>query len=282
MVVARKALSEDFEIIYPLFLGLNNPYLSKEDWKRLFSSPWEDGEGYVGYVLMDNVDAVGFLGLIFSRRTIRKEEHKFCNITSWVVKPEYRSENHYLLMPLVRLIDYTFTNFTPSIEVAKILKLLRFEELNSKLRVFAPSPGIKSFAGGFGLISDSSVLKKELDPQNLAIYREHVQFVDGHFLLKTDHGNCYLILHKAFRKRLPFLFVHYISAPEVFLQFVEPVIFRLCLKMKACGLILDDKYLNGYTSYFSMTLPHVRLFRSKMLQSVDIDTLYSECPLLNL
>ena len=38
MVTIKKAEAKDFEKIYPLLTTINNSPLTKEDWKKLFSS----------------------------------------------------------------------------------------------------------------------------------------------------------------------------------------------------------------------------------------------------
>ena len=79
MAIVRKAVLQDFQKAYPLFVKFNNPRLSKNDWQQLFVDHWRSNEGYFGYVLEDKERIVGFLGLMFSRRVINVKEEKFCN-----------------------------------------------------------------------------------------------------------------------------------------------------------------------------------------------------------
>ena len=82
MAIVRKAVAQDFEKTYPLFVKLNNPHLSKDDWRQLFIDHWHTNKGYFGYVLEDGEHVVGFLGLIFGHRTLNAQKEKFCNITT--------------------------------------------------------------------------------------------------------------------------------------------------------------------------------------------------------
>ena len=48
MASVRKAVSDDFEGVYPLLLKFNNRRITKKDWQKLFIDNWKVGEGYVG------------------------------------------------------------------------------------------------------------------------------------------------------------------------------------------------------------------------------------------
>ena len=65
--------------------------LSKEDWKRIFTVYWKSPEDFCGQIIVKDGEVKGFLGLIFSSRTIDGEMQKFCNLNSWIVDDDCRS-----------------------------------------------------------------------------------------------------------------------------------------------------------------------------------------------
>jgi hypothetical protein len=102
MVTIRKASGDDFERIYPLLLKFKNPYIRKNRWSQLFVDHWGENLGHFGYVMMDGDDAVGFLGLLCSRRNAGGRDHRFCNLTSWIVREPYRGRSLFLLLPALK------------------------------------------------------------------------------------------------------------------------------------------------------------------------------------
>ena len=88
-----------FPQIYPLLQQID-PRLSKAEWYSLFTQPWHQPEDYCGYGLFDGSEMVGFLGLIFSQRTINAEVENFCNLTSWYIKEAYRGRAISMMLAL--------------------------------------------------------------------------------------------------------------------------------------------------------------------------------------
>ena len=101
----EKAVTGDFHQVCPLLQEFNNPKISKEQWKNLFSDYWNFQGSHCGYKLMDGSNIVGFVAYIFSRKRINGKWEKFCNLSSWIVKKEYRSSSIDLLYPLRDLSD---------------------------------------------------------------------------------------------------------------------------------------------------------------------------------
>ena len=119
-----------FEDVHALLLQFRNPRVTEDQWRSLFAPRWNQDEGYAGYALTDRGRVVGFLGYLFSSREIQGRPTRFCNLSSWIVEPEYRSDSLKLLMPALKLREHTVTNLTPRPSVAKILEKVGFHYLN--------------------------------------------------------------------------------------------------------------------------------------------------------
>ena len=284
MVTIRKVLKEDFEMVYPLFVQLNNLHANKNLWKRLFINHWNAQEDYLGYVLVERGRAVGFLGLMFSSMIINSEKYKFCNFTSWVVQEDYRNESIKLLLPVLRLRDYTLTSHTMSSDTYFIFKKLGFSDLEDSLVIIPPIPKPEGLSKKYQVTVNSEVIGLSLDKRNLQIYHDHSNLNAHHILAQTESGQCLIIATRPIKKNLPFAHLHYISNLNVFVECVGKIRLVVCLQLKAAAILVDKRCLRGerISQSLEYTLPQPRLYKSDCLNKDDITALYSELILLNL
>jgi len=285
MPTIRKVTSEDFENVYPLLLDFNNPNLRKDDWKRLFIPPWYVEENYCGYALFDNEKVVGFLGYIFSKRIIKGNEYKFCNLSSWILKEEYRGQGLSLFYPVLDLKDYTITDFSPNDSVFKMFnKRYKFKVLETGLVMSFPVPGIEMFQGKdkCNVFIDDQIVREDLDENDLRLYTDHIQLNCIHVLAKTAEGNCYLVAKRKRLRKLPYIEILYIGNLTVFIKFSEIIKVKICMKYKTVGILIEKRHLRGNKLRCSITrLPYFRkLYKSDFLENYLIDNMYSEKLLL--
>lgn len=280
MPTIRKAAAEDFEYVYPLFSGFQEPRPSRAEFRKLFMRRWGSDESYVGFILEDNNEPVGYLGTLFSRREINGRKEKFCNLCTWIVKEEYRSEGLPLLFQVLRMKDVTVTNFTGN-RVASILGKFEFKVLDKRLKILFPIP---TFSDGCELIFDYSRIPPLLDAHDQRVFEDHREFKYSFVLLKAKDDVSLICFKKVKRKRLPLLEVHYLSRREVFLKHIRHVLTSLCIRTSAVGLMLGEHFLAESSLPFSITIPQrqMRLFRSKTVTAEEMDTMYSELQILNL
>jgi hypothetical protein len=100
-------------------------------WTAAFSHPWMPHKPNNGFMLRADGRLVGTLGAIYSEQVVGEERRNFLNLTSLVVDEKYRARSMDLLAACLRQKDLCFTNFTPTPAVARMLRLLRFQELPS-------------------------------------------------------------------------------------------------------------------------------------------------------
>ncbi|MEZ0395200.1 MAG: GNAT family N-acetyltransferase [Anaerolineales bacterium] len=280
MTLIRPAEPEDFERLYPLFLGFNEPRPAKETFRRLFVRLWGNLDDPFGYLLEDEGRPVGFLGTLFSQREIEGREEKFCNLTTWIVAPEYRSEGLSLLSRVLNRTGVTFTNFT-GLKVAPILRRFGFQVLDERARILLPLP----FAGAGEISLDPERIAPCLDDHDRRILEDHRPFAFPHLLLRRGGEYAYLIVKPVRRKRLPLAEVHYLSHPAVFARLAPSLLARLCLRLGVLGLLVGEHYLAAQrVSLPGATIPQriPRLFRSNSVPRQAMDTLYSELQVLDL
>tara|TARA_B100000686_G_C16561157_1_gene847811 strand:+ start:86 stop:952 length:867 start_codon:yes stop_codon:yes gene_type:complete len=284
MTIVRKAIAKDFEKIYPLLKRFENPRLKKKDWKQLFIDHWKSNEGYFGYVLEDDKIIVGFLGLMFSRRVFSGKEIKFCNITSWVVDENFRSQSLLLFLPVRNLKGYTLTIHTPSKETYAVAQKFGFQDLGSHLLIIPPLPSVSNFFTFFEVEINGNNLSEILTGENLKAYKAHLPFKCFHIHVKTSMGECYVIGSRVNRKKLAFFQVHHLSDSRVFAKFSGRITLAICFKIIAIGVVLDERFLQENKVMLSAVfpLPYPRVYKSDFLGKNEIDSLYSELPVLNI
>ena len=280
MPTIRKATLDDFDYVYPLFSGFQEPRPSKEEFRQLFVQRWGSEESYVGFILEQNGETVGYLGTLFSLREIDGRMEKFCNLYTWIIKEEFRTEGLPLLFQVLKMKDVTVTNFTGN-RVASILIKFGFKPIDTMLRILLPLPTLRD---GCELIFDPARIASLLDAHDRRVFVDHREFKYPFVLLKAMDGISLLSFKKAKRKYLPVLELHYLSGRNIFLKHIRHVLPALCLQTRSLGLMVGDHFLPGASIPFSVTIPQrqLRLFRSTTVSIDEMDTMYSELQVLNI
>ena len=284
MVTVKKATVKDVDKLLPLLFELDSINQAHEEWERLFKLHWDDSQNYFGYVMYDGDTAVGFLGLLFSRRVVKDKINNFCNISSWIVKKEYRRQSLHLLLPILELDNYTITVLTCNAGTYFITKKLGFLDLELGQRVILPLPFLPKSNPSTNIIFDHAEIEKQLKGETLKIYHDHRNLNCFHILICGPKGICYLVGARTIKKNIPLAHIHYVSDHRVFSSHISAVSGRLCWKIKVIGLLVDERLLQGETIFPSIhfSLPNPRVYKSDTLKSKDIDLLYSEYQILNL
>ncbi len=278
-----------FDDIYPLLLDLDNTH-SREKWRSIFDYKWESDEGYVGYALVDDRKVVGFNGTLFSRRIIDGREVRFCNLTSWVVKEQYRSEAMRLVFPILNLRNYTLTNLTMNDKAWSITKRLGFKNLDTNTRLLFPAPELTGTAkeDSMVIVSDQTRITEILDPMNLRIFRDHLQYECGHLVIHDKYSYCYLLYtgkrYKKYNWEIPYGQIHYISNRSVFLKYLNKIKFHFLKNQKYLFLAVDERLIGNkpipYSKVYQLKIP--RMYKSEILTGDQVDNLYSELVVLGL
>ncbi|HEV7891467.1 MAG TPA: hypothetical protein VGP08_12560 [Pyrinomonadaceae bacterium] len=285
MFTIERATADDFGRVYPRLRQCFGETIPEQEWRKIFAPQWAGPEDFCGYMLLKDGQVKGYLGLIFSRRTLDGRPEKFCNLTSWCVSDDCRGQSLSMLLTALKLSDYTFTNFTASPTVAAVLSRLGFREFETHHRVVLPLPHLNFGARGCACVFEPEEIRARLGASDRAIFDDHRRLGCEHLLLSSGAGDCYVVLKKTWRKHLPFVKVHYLSRPEVFAACVERMAAKICLRLRVCGVMVDERYLRGRRLRRGISYPHQRraYFKtnSDSLDAIQIDTLYSELVVLH-
>lgn len=280
MVSLQKVDRSMYDKVSPLLLDLN----AQVNWRNVFECSWQ-AEDYCGYGLFDGEEIVGFLGLIFSRRAIADRVENFCNIHSWIVKPQYRDRSISLILPVLRLKDCTLTDLSPASRVIEILQSLGFKKLDSKLRVLLPVGGRnRSAIEKVKLTQEKSHIAERLSQQNFRLFQDHINYSNcNHLLIDNGKNYCYVIYTIVKQAFLSHCYIQYISNIQIFSQYSGAIRSEIMRHSRTPLVVVDSRLIAPFKLPFSYDLPFSfpKLYKSSSLKPDRIDNLYSELILLN-
>lgn len=284
IVRVEKVSIDDFEKVYPLLLDFNNTRITKSQWKNLFIDYWNFQPEYCGYKLVHGDEVVGFIAYIISRKIVNGKEENFCNISSWIVKMEYRSNSIDLLYPLLDMKDYTIISFTPTPGAYKVEKTLFKLKILDRFEVIIPALPVLSavWKKKIKVITHPMELSQYLLAHEKKIFQDHSKFDCKHLIITSNRGNLYLIFRKTFKRHMPFAKLYFVSNLELFLHYLDEIRFRVPLTLKTVGIVVDSRFLENKRISFSKnkTFYMPMLYRSDHLLPHEVDYLYSEFFLL--
>ena len=287
MVFVRPVSPADFEQLYPL-LDWHDPALGKAVWRRIFDYAWEHDEPHCGYGLFEGNEAVGFIGFVFCDRpsNFPDKTHRFCNLTTWVVKPQYRGHSLSLMMPVMRMRDYTVTDLSAGDDVIKVSKRLGFKVLDDAVQILLPQlEVVKGMASIEGRIFEGEAIAHlSLAPTDLKVFKDHLPYSNCHQLVLTaGEDYCHVLYTLNRDDELSYAHVQSISNLALFEQH-QAVIRQRIIRRSGIPLIaIDSRLVSSVSLPFSYRLPlsSPRIYRSSVLAPKAIDNLYSELTLLD-
>lgn len=266
-----------FEEIYPLLLEFKNAKMSAADWRKmLFAYSWA-GRPERGFALYAAGELVGFLGTIFSKRTIAGREQLVCNTSSWFVQESYRTASMLLLKPILALHDCTIVNLTPTPRAYEIFEKFGFKPLESERLLLPPIVSIGLRGGSF--VGAPSEIGRYLEGDERTICRELSEF-DGVYqvLLRRGNEQCYLVATRLRIKRVPLAELHYIGNTDFFWRNRGLAHWALFRTMRVAGISIDRRFAGSRRFAFAIRRSAKRLYRPLFADTPPeaVDNLYSE------
>jgi len=278
MLAVVAASKDDFEKIYPLLKRIPSPRpVAKETWQRLLSRQWENQIEPFGYVLVDDTDVVGYIGLIGVERQLGGNRHQIIGLTSWTVDDRYKGHAMKLLFPFIRDQAKTLTCFTPAKSVDAVLRRFGFQELNAAWQVI-PFWSVSFGKKDYQILFEPDKIQPLLSKKDDVIYQDHRRLRCILFVLKNGRDYCCVVAKRVVKKSLPFLQIHYISDKEIFRKGIQKFVASICQRFQTLGLIVFDSYLEHrpIKGAIKVQMPDKPLFRSPTLTAKEMDSLYSE------
>jgi len=276
--IVRRANVEDFDRIYPLLEEMNNARLRREDWFRLFQDHWSIDEFSPGIVLELEDEIVGYIGTIYSRQMVDGTPRLFCNLTTWIVREEFRSHSIMMIFSLVRRKDVVLTSFSSNDVTYEVYKKLGFRDGNRGKRIVYPFPSFGS--NKYELLTDASEIEKEISKENRELFDAHKNFGNVYILARFNGDEC-LIMGVSDKELLNICFV----SNEAFLQkHLTHLRNRIMSKCGAKKIIVDEQLLNNAPLLLSRKVIWGNPYQYKAAKNEILSPtpVYSEIFVLNL
>ena len=289
MVKLRKAYKRDKNLLLKLFyqgykvddLESKSKNILKLVFYNLFEKIWIDDSQYIGYCLEnENNEIVAFDGYIFSNRNINGIDYRFCNLTTWVVRDDYKKYALLVLKPLSKLKkEFTIINHTPNLAgFSSLTKLFRFKPLDSHKYIVPFLISAKSLFSKISFLSKESIDFFELNESDGVIFKKYLNSDILIFQLSRNKKKYLIFFKKTFKKGLPFLKVLYTNNLDYFSDDIFFIRHKICWRTKTFGIFIDSRFIN-----FNIKLSYKQKYAFNKLYLGDsnidlchIDNLFSE------
>ena len=281
------------ELIVPVkeFLGQQEDFGLSRNWDPVFQYPWKLADYPYGYAILDGDKIAGFLGTMFSRRSVAGKDVIFCNMTSWIMGAEYRAMRlgSKLLNPILESETLLITNLTPVAAYRKSYEKMGFQVLEREQISIPVIPWLTSATNGGSngreqlLTFDDDEIQAGLNESDRKIFLDHKGLPCVHFLIRQRDSAryCYGIATTSLVNKLRFmgaklLNVCYLSDTDLFVRSLKLFKKHLWAYGRVVFLRYDSRLLSAQLSAIEFRNQGLRLFRSNGIASRDVDNLYTE------
>jgi len=273
----RQAVIEDFDKVYPLLLQMNNSRLTKQDWFRLFQNHWSLEEFSPGMVLQLEDEIVGYIGTIYSKQTINGNNQLCCNLTTWIVRDEYRSHSIMMLLPLLRNKNLLLTSFSSNDVSYAVYKKLGFKDANIQKRIVYSFPFFQS--DKYEFLTETDQISKVINEPYKTLFNDHKGFANSTVLIFYKGEQC--LLMGVNREQLFSLF--YVSNKAFLQKHLKFFRHKLMLQLQAKQMHIDEDLLEGSFLFLSRKVTWGKPYQYKSnLEGVSPSPEYSEIFLLDM
>jgi hypothetical protein len=274
----RPVDAASFSDILPLLLLFKNGKMSAADWQyMLFTYPWWDGP-IRGYALYADDVAVGFMGTIFSELHVNGRLQRFCNLSSWIVRDDFRHASMLLLKPILALRDCTLLNLTPTPRTADIFRKLGFKELETDQTIVPAIDDPRRFFRT-PLTPRDTRFEERLRPDDRTIFNQAKNVPNmQHVIVGGNGDSCYVVAAPLQFKRLPFAQILYYSDAESFWQNRGALHAALARAIGAVGFAIDKRFRAEDSKSIAFHRKTQRLYRpaSPDIRPRDIHGIFTE------
>ena len=224
----RTALPDDLGAIAEYLTGALGGAGGPARYRAFLEYTWLDRKPDLGVLIEDGGRIRGFIGAIYANRQIGGRDHVFCNLTSISVDESHRKQSLQLFGAILRRKDLTFTSFSASEEVRKILDFFKFVHCANERVVTTPLSGLASLPRALGprrprVVVEAAALDAALGPEERQIAQDHRRYRCGQFLLTAGDRRCFTVTVRRGRGRAVFADVLYASDPALLMDCLAQV-----------------------------------------------------------
>jgi hypothetical protein len=250
-------------------------------YRRFLEYTWLPNKPDAGVVIEEGDQIHGYIGAIYSERSIGGSPHAVCNLTSVAVDESHRRHTLSAFAMLLKRKDLTFSCFSPSDRIAKILDFFKFQHRPGE-RVVVPitRPGLIPRMWprpGLKLTADPDQIEARVDAETRRIVRDHRSYRCAQILLERGSRHCHIVAVRRGRGRKVFAEILHASDREMFLENLACVQWPLLRKLGTILVGIDRRWAPR-APRISMVYRKLcpTYVRSPVIGVDDMDFLYSE------
>ena len=271
-----------------LYEGFKSGPVPAKTWPLIFEYPWLEEKPNLGFVLLDGDTIVGFVGTIYSRRWINGKARLICNLTSWVMRSDYRGWGAPLLATAVSDDDVSYTALTAWGLTPPILKRMGFESARKIL--LPPLLHLHTLGRRAPTITfDPERIVGFLNSEQRRIFDDHQRYDCLHAILSEAGEYCFLIAKRRVRPSRKIPIVHqfpysellYCSAPDILARHLERMKLVIIRRQRTAALVADERMFPK-PGPRCIPFKDCNFYRSSLFDVREFDQLYSELVLLPL
>jgi hypothetical protein len=308
----RKVIASDENTIIKLFKKFDDTPVNHDDKRVLFKKQFNCDEDFYGLLIEDQEKVIAYLGLIFVHRTINNQLVKYCNLSSFLIDPDYRGQKltHKMIDEVLKLGNYTITAITPIPSLYRMYESKGLIKLEDDRVIFWNNRNNQNI---WSIVQDEVEIEKKLDAENKQIYLDHKKF-NCEIMVLSNTKETLLVIGKVYQSQLrkfktgkfinyldfftrkitgfsflnkpvDALEIHYCSNYQSLIDNFSHTLPLLCACKNWQGIILrkDICSLEKLNSFKKNNFFRARqLFYSTQISNAEYDTLYSEVYVLDL
>lgn len=236
----------------------------------------------IGYILIENdKNIVGFLGTIFSKRTINEISVEHCYLHSWVVFERFRLQAFKLILPILEKNIFIST-YSPIKSLEGLYKKFDFEESHFYSKLILMLPFFNFRKKQITLSKKTDIFQECLLSQEKKIFNDH-NFTNIDKMIIYFNGNkndnIFFIVKKRKKFRfIPILEIIYISDFEKFKYYEKDINLKLVKEFKTILFKINYSKNNEIFSknYFFTRRIKKKVYYLNKPKNFNFDVLYSE------
>jgi len=276
----------DIENVINMLRSEFSPNVSEEAYRRVFQYAWMKDLPDRGLILDVNGKLAGYLGTVYSERSVNGKKRLFCNIFSWYMRPAYRGKGLGLplLQALIQRKNLIITGFTPNLNSGPIIKKYGFKTLSTGFIVFHPKLAIgRLMKRGAEIITLSQDIYKILDSDLYSIVEHHLKYGCSVMALTNNREVGLIISKRRMSTRVPYVSITeilHVANKKMVLDNLASVYRSMILRDKTTALAVDETIFGAETP-IGWRRDRLRYFLGDDIVPDQIDSLYSEIILLD-
>lgn len=278
----RPAEFRDIDSICELLHTRMNRKIEPNRWRNLMTYHWLADKPDLGRVVEDNGEILGYLGMLYSDRTVNQHRERVVNICAWYLDKSLRGLGlgKSIMANATSDPSLSYTIMTSSKNTVEILDEVGYEILDFERYIWRKNADQES---PINVITDIEKIYLESSSLEKKLLDDHCEFPVTPVLAKYEGRQCILFFSIKQKGENVTYFDVLFTSDRVFLGEFGQRLANVLLPERAAVLAVDRRFASKVTSDVDVEkLPVPRFFKSSRLQRKDFDHLYTELQLLDL